>query len=80
VPQTKAQGCLIQDAVHERLAADFGALVGYKIGCTSTVMQPYLDIPHPCRGGVFASGAWLNTGDEGTMELEGLGRVQVAFA
>ena len=31
-------------------------LVGYKIGCTSTVMQQYLDIPHPCGGGVFARG------------------------
>ena len=33
-----------------------GALVGYKIGCTSAVMQQYLDIPHPCGGGVFAKG------------------------
>jgi 2-keto-4-pentenoate hydratase len=33
-----------------------GALVGYKIGCTSKVMQDYLAIPHPCAGGVFARG------------------------
>jgi DnaK suppressor protein len=31
-----------------------GAMVGYKIGCASAVMQQYLDIPHPCGGGVFA--------------------------
>ena len=55
-PQTEAQGYRVQDAVHELIAADFGALVGYKIGCTSAVMQQYLDIPHPCRGGVFAGG------------------------
>jgi 2-keto-4-pentenoate hydratase len=55
-PQTEAEGYRIQDAVHDLLAADFGALVGYKIGCTSPVMQRYLDIPHPCGGGVFAKG------------------------
>jgi 2-keto-4-pentenoate hydratase len=54
-PQTEAEGYRIQDAVHGLLAADFGARVGYKIGCTSAVMQQYLGIPHPCSGGVFAS-------------------------
>ena len=56
VPQTEADGYRIQDALHDLLVADFGALVGYKIGCTSPVMQQYLDIPHPCGGGVFAKG------------------------
>jgi 2-keto-4-pentenoate hydratase len=55
-PQDEAGGYRIQDALHELLAVDFGALVGYKIGCTSAVMQHYLGIPHPCRGGVFARG------------------------
>jgi 2-keto-4-pentenoate hydratase len=55
-PQDEAEGYRIQDALHELLAADFGALVGYKIGCTSAVMQHYLGIPHPCGGGVFARG------------------------
>jgi 2-keto-4-pentenoate hydratase len=55
-PQDEAAGYRIQDALHELLAADFGALVGYKIGCTSAVMQHYLGIPHPCGGGVFANG------------------------
>ena len=55
-PQTEAEGYRIQDAVHRLLAAFFGAQVGYKIGCTSAVMQQYLDIPHPCGGGVFAKG------------------------
>ncbi len=55
-PQTEAEGYRIQDALHGLLSADFGALVGYKIGCTSPVMQRYLDIPHPCSGGVFAKG------------------------
>jgi len=67
-PQTEAEGYRIQDAVHKLLAGELGALVGYKIGCTSPVMQQYLDIPHPCGGGVFAkgvfdSGATLSTGN-----------------
>src|SRR4030088_1384755 len=55
-PRTEAERYPIQTAVHDLLAADFGARVGYKIGCTSAVMQRYLDIPHPCGGGVFAKG------------------------
>ena len=55
-PQDEAEGYRIQHAVHDLLAADFGAMVGYKIGCTSAVMQQYLNIPHPCGGGVFAEG------------------------
>jgi 2-keto-4-pentenoate hydratase len=67
-PRTEAEGYRIQDAVHGLLAADVGARVGYKIGCTSAVMQEYLNIPHPCGGGVFASGVHdsgvsLNAGD-----------------
>lgn len=67
-PKTEAEGYRIQDAVHGLLATDFGARVGYKIGCTSKVMQEYLDIPHPCGGGVFAkgvhqSGVKLKAGD-----------------
>jgi 2-keto-4-pentenoate hydratase len=67
-PQDEAGGYRIQRAVHDLLLPYFGAMVGYKIGCTSAVMQQYLDIPHPCGGGVFAkgvhdSGASLRAGD-----------------
>ena len=55
-PRDEAEGYRIQDAVHAVLAAQVGPLVGYKIGCTSAVMQRYLGIPHPCGGGVFARG------------------------
>ena len=54
VPADEAEGYRIQRAVHDLLLPQTGALVGYKIGCTSAVMQQYLDIPHPCGGGVFA--------------------------
>jgi 2-keto-4-pentenoate hydratase len=67
-PQDEAGGYRIQRAVHDLLLPQTGALVGYKIGCTSAVMQQYLDIPHPCGGGVFSkgvhdSGAKLRHGD-----------------
>ncbi len=55
-PQTEAEGYQIQQALRDQLAADFGAPVGYKIGCTSAVMQEYLGIPHPCGGSVFTKG------------------------
>ncbi len=55
-PRDEGQGYRIQDMVHELVAGDAGPLVGYKIGCTSDVMQRYLNIPHPCGGGVFENG------------------------
>ncbi len=55
-PKDEAEGYRIQRAVHDLLLPQFGSLVGYKIGCTSAVMQQYLGIPHPCAGGVFAKG------------------------
>jgi len=55
-PRSEADGYRIQDALHGLLSADLGAMAGYKIGCTSAVMQQYLNIPHPCGGGVFEKG------------------------
>ena len=55
-PSTEADGYRIQQALRDLLVADFGALAGYKIGCTSAVMQQYMGIPHPCGGSVFANG------------------------
>src|SRR6185312_1733488 len=52
----EAAGYRTQRAVHDLLLPQYGAIVGFKIGCTSAVMQQYLDIPHPCSGGVFARG------------------------
>src|SRR5262249_53342749 len=55
-PRDEAEGYRVQRALHDLLLPGAGALVGYKIGCTSKVMQQYLNIPHPCGGGVFARG------------------------
>ena len=56
VPRDEAEGYRVQRALHDLLLPQTGALVGYKIGCTSNVMQDYLKIAHPCGGGVFERG------------------------
>ncbi|MDB5618683.1 fumarylacetoacetate hydrolase family protein [Tardiphaga sp.] len=56
VPGDERDGYRVQQAVHTILADDAGRRIGWKIGCTSAVMQNYLGIPHPCAGGVFAGG------------------------
>ncbi|MBR0696247.1 2-keto-4-pentenoate hydratase [Bradyrhizobium lablabi] len=53
VPRDEAEGYRVQRALHDLLQSQLGSLVGYKIGCTSPVMQEYLNIQHPCGGGVF---------------------------
>ena len=67
-PADEAEGYQVQRALHDLLLPHVGPLVGYKIGCTSQVMQDYIGIPHPCAGGVFErvvyqSGATLSAGD-----------------
>ena len=57
-PLDEAEGYLVQRALHDLLLPQSGAIVGYKIGCTSAVMQDYLGIPHPCSGGVFERGIY----------------------
>ena len=67
-PADEAEGYQIQRALHDLLLPHVGPLVGYKIGCTSQVMQDYMQIDHPCAGGVFQkvvhdSGAKLAASD-----------------
>ncbi|HEV2510581.1 2-keto-4-pentenoate hydratase [Bosea sp. (in: a-proteobacteria)] len=54
-PRDLAEAYTVRDAVHARLAESrFGARIGWKIGCTTPVMQAYLGIAHPCAAGLFA--------------------------
>jgi 2-oxo-3-hexenedioate decarboxylase/2-keto-4-pentenoate hydratase len=68
-PADVARAYAVQGAVHRRLAVSrFGRRSGWKIGCTTPVMQDYLGIDHPCAAGLFAgtshaSGAVLRHGD-----------------
>jgi len=39
IPADEAEGYLVQRALHDLMRPQVGSLVGYKIGCTSKVMQ-----------------------------------------
>ena len=53
-PQTEAEGYALQRVLNGLLTvAGMGKQVGHKIGCTTPVMQKFLDIPHPCAGVIF---------------------------
>lgn len=53
-PACEADAYAVQERLHGRLAdAGRGALIGYKIGCTTPVMQRFLKVDHPCAGGIF---------------------------
>lgn len=55
-PRDEAAAYRVQAAAHGLLtAAGKGALIGWKIGCTTPVMQRFLDIPSPCAGGMLAA-------------------------
>ncbi len=53
-PSDEAEAYAVQEQLHSLLdEAGYGKRVGYKIGCTTPVMQQYLGIGNPCAGGVF---------------------------
>ena len=55
-PQSEDQAYRMQDDLHLAMTdAGLGQRTGWKIGCTTPVMQQVLDINHPCSGGVFES-------------------------
>ena len=61
-PGDEAEAYAIQDRLRLHLAGrGLGGVAGFKIGCTTQVMQTYLGIDHPCEGGmsserIYASG------------------------
>lgn len=62
-PRNEAEGYAVQQLVHQLLAeGGWGARVGWKIGCTSPVMQELLGIDHPCAGGVLEQGTRTREG------------------
>lgn len=53
-PATLDDAYAVQDALRALLARrGLGAPCGWKIGCTTPVMQAYLAIPHPCAGTLY---------------------------
>lgn len=67
-PDTIAQGYDLQSALSLLLEPAKGTCCGHKIGCTTPVMQKFLDINHPCAGRLYTdevheSGVTLNLQD-----------------
>ena len=53
-PQNLNQAYDLQDALNIALTeTGLGPRIGHKVGCTSKVMQEYMNINHPCSGGIF---------------------------
>jgi 2-oxo-3-hexenedioate decarboxylase/2-keto-4-pentenoate hydratase len=53
-PTDEAEAYQVQEQLHALLdEAGYGKRVGYKIGCTTKVMQEFLGIDNPCAGGVY---------------------------
>ena len=62
-PADLAEAYRLQADYHALCAeAGMGTVAGYKIGCTTEVMQQYLGIPHPCAGGVLSSTVFQGNG------------------
>ncbi len=54
-PHSVTDGYAIQSAINTMLIdAGMGDLVGHKIGCTTPVMQAFVNINHPCAGRIFS--------------------------
>ena len=52
-PATLDEAYAVQAALNDRLGETHGAVCGRKIGCTTPVMQRYLEIAHPCAGALY---------------------------
>ena len=62
-PTEENESYLIQNLVKNHLGQKgYGDQVGYKIGCTTPVMQKYLNIHNPCAGVIFESTVQKNFG------------------
>jgi 2-keto-4-pentenoate hydratase len=58
-PQSLDDAYALQETLRTRLSAQgLGPQTGWKIGCTTAVMQTYLDIPHPCAGTLYQQGCF----------------------
>lgn len=61
-PQDLDEAYTVQERLNEILIErDLGQPIGYKIGCTTKVMQEYMSIHEPSFGGVFAPTVYRNS-------------------
>lgn len=58
-PADQAEAYAVQRCAHGLLErSGFGPRAGWKIGCTTPVMQEYLGISSPCAGAMFQANIW----------------------
>jgi 2-keto-4-pentenoate hydratase len=58
-PTSDADGYAVQRLARATLeSSGFGRQAGWKIGCTTPVMQAYLGIDSPCAGAMFLANVW----------------------
>ena len=57
-PLDQREGYDLQSHVNQLLRLDLGDVVGHKIGCTTPVMQKFLNIPGACAGEIFSQTAF----------------------
>jgi 2-keto-4-pentenoate hydratase len=75
-PPDLAAAYAVQDEVHALLAPTrYRARIGWKIGCTTAVMQDYLGVRSPCSAGLFAgtrhaNGVSVRAGDYRRIGIE----------
>ena len=63
-PKTIEDGYRIQRALQKLINGNSGKTsMAYKIGCTTTVMQKFLDIDHPCAGTIMDSEMYYGTAE-----------------
>ena len=55
-PRDISEAYDIQEAFHELLKPERGAIAGYKVALTTTVMQEMVGFGHPASGAIFNSG------------------------
>ena len=65
IPKNEKDAYIIQNHIHKVLCKNEDKIIGRKIGCTTKVMQDYLNINHPCAGTIrenqcYKSGSVLN--------------------
>ena len=63
-PSNEVEAYKIQDCLHKILEdQDRGSVIGYKIGCTTSIMQKFLGISNPCAGSILQSDLHNNKGN-----------------
>lgn len=62
-PADEAAAYEIQAALDRRLAGRDGRQIGWKIGCTTPVMQEFLQIGSPCAGRIRSGGLYQHAAD-----------------